>query len=255
MYTTIRPHPLLLPYIDAYWVAVSSRFAQQRILPDTCSDIIFNIGKDAVYPGAGGLIVTPGDAFVVGTMTTFRDTQLPAGGALLGIRFQAGGLAAYTGLPLQLITDQHIPLDEITREWQNSLKSLLEKAATIPQQIRVVEIFLLQRLPVPVIAIQQVLPTIDRIRATNGNIRIAALAAQACMSVRTYERYFLQLTGVSPKTFSRIIRFMAVKQQLKTAADQPLLRLALDNGFYDHAHLTREFSAFTGHSPVSYLQR
>lgn len=255
MYKEFRPHPLLTTYVDAYWVAGGAHFIQQRILPDTCADIIFNISEDIITAADGALKIMPGNAFVVGTMTTFHDTTLDANTYLLGIRFKPGGLGCFTGLPLQLITDDYVPLRDISSGWHVALEPLLLKASGIAAKVKCLEMFLLQRLPGGNIISGKMQHSIALIRQAKGTIAINTLAAQAYMSPRNFERHFLQTAGVSPKTFARIVRFLSVKQQLKTLSNPHLLSLALDNGFYDHAHLTREFRAFAGESPTGYMQR
>lgn len=255
MYKEFRPHPLLATYVDAYWVAGGPHFMQQRILPDTCADIIFNISEDIIAVADGALKIMPGNAFVVGTMTTFHDTAFHANTYLLGIRFKPGGLSGFTGLPLQLITDDHIPLRDISSGWHVALEPLLLKASGITAKVVCLEKFLLQRLPAGNIISGKMQHSIAQIRQSKGAIAVNVLAAQAYMSPRNFERHFLQTTGVSPKTFTRIVRFLSLKQQLKSLSNPHLLSLALDHGFYDHAHLTREFRAFAGESPTGYMQR
>jgi AraC-like DNA-binding protein len=254
MYKEIRPHQLLADYVDAYWVSAVTQFSRQRILPDTCADIIFNISEDIIDVGSGE-IVAPNTAFVVGTMTTFQDSLMPAHTRMLGIRFRPGGLNAFTGLPLQLITDEQLALKEIAGGWHSRLESLLEKEKSLSAKINCLENFLLQRLPVQNISADKIKHSVSLIQQSHGSIPVATLAAEAFMSLRNFERCFLQSVGVSPKKFSRIVRFMEIKQQLKTSSYTHLLSLALDNGFYDHAHLTREFRLFCGDSPTTYLQR
>lgn len=254
MYKEFRPHPLLTAYVDAYWTAGGTQFMQQRILPDTCADIIFNISED-IIAADGGLGILPGNAFVVGTMTTFQDTAFHAGTYLLGIRFKPGGLNAFTGMPLQLITDDQAPLCDVASGWHVELESLLLNTPGIVAKVKCLELFLLQRLPAGNIISGKIQNSIALIRQSKGDVAVSTLAAQAYMSPRNFERHFLQTAGVSPKTFSRIVRFISLKQQLKKLPGTHLLSLALDHGFYDHAHLTREFKAFAGDSPTSFMQR
>lgn len=255
MYKEIRPHPLLAAYVDAYWVSGGIHASSHRILPDTCADIIFNISEDVIAAGNEALKILPGHAFVVGTMTTFRDTAAFPHTWLLGIRFMPGGLSAFTRLPLQLITDDHIHLADISAGWHTLLEPLLLKANTLPEKINRLENFLLQRLPERTINADKMKESIALIRESHGLIAVSTLAAQAYMSPRNFERHFLQTVGVSPKMFARIVRFLRLKQALKTKPNAHLLSLALENGFYDHAHLTKEFKAFSGESPTGFMQR
>ncbi|WP_143308474.1 AraC family transcriptional regulator [Chitinophaga vietnamensis] len=251
MFRTIRPHPALATWVDAFWASAPERLSTNRILPDTCADIIFNAGQHTFNACPEKMRIAPGNAFVAGTMTRFQDLVHRPQCIMIGIRFLPGGLNAFTRLPLQEITDDMVLLRDVTTKWEAKLAPVLSSGKSMEEKIQYIEHFLLQHLPSANVIHQRINATITHIRSTAGTAPIDDLAAMACMSRRHYERCFLQHTGVSPKMFSRTVRFLAVRQQLKQGRHQTLLELALDNGFYDHSHLTREFTAFAGYTPQS----
>ena len=59
--------------------------------------------------------------------------------------------------------------------------------------------------------------------------------------------------GVSPKLFSRLIRFRGAFEALRTGARQS--EVALAAGYADQAHLLREFCAFAGTAPGTCFRR
>ncbi|NIG57541.1 helix-turn-helix domain-containing protein [Chitinophaga sp. Cy-1792] len=254
MYCTITPHQLLQPYIDAYWVSSSAHSGRVRILPDTCADIIINAGTTEIYTGSHARTV-PLEAFVVGTMTSSSETEHAAGSLLIGIRFNAAGLKAFTGLPLQLITDQHASLQDIAPKWQQQLPALLSPEKNLSGKIKSLENLLLQHLPGNNINTSRILYATSLIRNAGGSITTAMLADKTNTGLRNFERQFLDHTGVSAKTFSRIVRFMRLEQLLRKGYTGHLLALALDMGYYDHAHLTHEFRQFAGVSPEQFRHR
>ena len=66
------------------------------------------------------------------------------------------------------------------------------------------------------------------------------------------ERRFLWEVGLTPKRLSRIVRFQRAIDLLRTT-DERWAAVALDCGYYDQAHLNREFRDFAGQSPGQYL--
>ena len=68
-------------------------------------------------------------------------------------------------------------------------------------------------------------------------------------------------TGWSPKPYARLCRFRTAlnllsMSRIRAGVDEPVLsRLALRCGYFDQAHLTREFRAFAGITPGVYLRR
>lgn len=63
-------------------------------------------------------------------------------------------------------------------------------------------------------------------------------------------RLFKQETGLTPNSYVILKRIEKCKALLKTNDD--LLSIAVDTGFYDIAHLCKDFKRFTGVTPLEY---
>ena len=98
-------------------------------------------------------------------------------------------------------------------------------------------------------------PVVDCILAEKGQTTLAQLSEVAGLSARQLERLFLKYVGISPKLLARIARFRHVKTILDNTPDDSLMGIAFDNGYTDHAHLTKEFTAFAGLTPSAYRER
>lgn len=236
MYASFTPPSLLSPYIDAYWVVTTTGPATSRILPDLCADFIFDLHTHTHK--------------VVGTMTTFHDAHVTDHSHILGIRFKPGGMAAFAGLPMQLLTDQHLPGTDLSIPLLRSLQAAIEQNDTLPAMLRAISTCLLRAMPDQHTRIQT---AIDSIRSSHGTLSPTALAAHVNMSPRNFERTFLQHVGTSAKTFSRIVRCLSAKTAMQTQPVSNLLDVAISYGYHDHAHFTKEFSHITGQRPSEYL--
>src|SRR5579875_3879441 len=95
-------HAALAPWVECFWTQADVS-ASIRVLPDTCSDLIFS--------QAEGLQV-------VGTMTSPL-LVAPGNSAFAGIRFRAGMLADFLKIPATELTDRVLPLENILgrTEW------------------------------------------------------------------------------------------------------------------------------------------
>jgi AraC-like DNA-binding protein len=74
------------------------------------------------------------------------------------------------------------------------------------------------------------------------------------LSARRFIELFRREVGVSPKTFCRIVRFQGALQRIAVASSPNFVRLALDCGYYDQAHLIHDFKDFTGLTPTAFLE-
>lgn len=66
-------------------------------------------------------------------------------------------------------------------------------------------------------------------------------------SPRSFRREFGHLVGIGPKRFSRVVRLRRAARRLGAA--RSLATLALEAGFSDQAHMTREFVSLIGLAP------
>lgn len=96
-----------------------------------------------------------------------------------------------------------------------------------------------------------------RLRETAGAVGIAALAEETGWSARHLGTRFRAETGLSPKAAARVFRFDRARRLLvaRHAGGQRdfLSGLAADCGYYDQAHLAREFRDLAGCPPSVWL--
>ena len=91
----------------------------------------------------------------------------------------------------------------------------------------------------------------DRLLATGGRLPVRRLAGEVGWSPRHLTDRFRTETGLGLKEAARVVRFDRVRRQLTPGA--PLATLAAATGYYDQAHLAREFRALAGCSPSRWL--
>ena len=73
------------------------------------------------------------------------------------------------------------------------------------------------------------------------------------------ERYcrerFKNCYGIPPKQYSEIIRFQNTLKTLFSDKCKDLCSLAIEGGYFDQSHLSRDFRRYTNTSPNRYLKR
>ena len=79
------------------------------------------------------------------------------------------------------------------------------------------------------------------------------LASVAKMSLRAFERQFLASFHLTPQKYLRKLRLRIASRAL-ISASEPLSELALDCGFADQSHFTREFRRQFGRTPRDYRE-
>ena len=97
----------------------------------------------------------------------------------------------------------------------------------------------------------------DRLAAApDPLVRAAATGAQRTalgIGDRQLRRRFADAVGYGPKTLERVLRFQRFLALAAREAAPDLARLALEAGYADQAHLTRECSRLAGLPPAALL--
>lgn len=219
-YRETDPCRQLAPYVRCIWTLSSPvPHEPQIIVPDGCPELIFHLGDQFLrYFEAGKAEIQP-LAFAVGQMERAIVIQPTGRVDLLGVRFHPAGLSAFTRIPQHELTGRMVTCEEL---WGPAAsRRLLEDPAGH------LESFLLERL----------LPRRD-------------LVLQ--QSDRQQRRRFQELVGLSPKRLQRIQRLQLAMSQL---GQRDLAAVALEAGYFDQPHFTREFREFTGQTPSQYLRQ
>jgi AraC-like DNA-binding protein len=94
-----------------------------------------------------------------------------------------------------------------------------------------------------------------RLVKTGGRAPIGGLADEVGWSRRHLIARFKQQVGLPPKTMARIIRFARLVRMIDAAGPVRWERLANECGYYDQAHLNRDFREFAGTTPTDFLAR
>jgi AraC-like DNA-binding protein len=87
-----------------------------------------------------------------------------------------------------------------------------------------------------------------RLVETSGRISVMSLVRELGCTRKHLAERFREQVGVSPKTLARVLRFERAVQAARRNG-RPLAEIAADCGYYDQAHLNREFRDLAGATP------
>lgn len=239
-YNQFNPHPALADYIDAYWTVAAdgNELKTEKILPDGCVDIIFNLGADCKTDNSSFTMHNE-KVYLIGTMTRFKETNINPETNLLGIRFKPAAFSAfYKFNSLHEVTDQ-------TVEFEKTLSPDLQKI--IQYSTAYLNHFFLNKLSKPK---HNLIPVIADIQNHKGQLNVNKLAQRHFTTKRQLERSFKQHVGIGPKEFINFVRYQFTLSVIKNrASNRSLLDIAFECGYYDHSHLTNEVKRYTGVAP------
>lgn len=222
--------------------------APERLLPDGCIELILNFGALFREYQEGGRCDLQPSRFVVGQMTRPVLVEPTGPVQLLGIRFTPGGALPFLSFPPVELTNSIVPLDDISVSLDRLLSERIDEARTPREKVRIVEALLIKRMNAREERGVSLRDAISEIVSSGGQISMDRLAGELGISGRQLERRFLNEVGLGPKLLCRILRFQQVFRAVERS-DRNWAKIAADCGYYDQAHLIRDFRQFAGQTP------
>ena len=178
-----------------------------------------------------------------------------------GIQLALDPLSARTllGVPAGELARTVIPADALLGRASGRLREQLGAAATWPERFAVIDRLLPQLARDYGAAPPEVARAWRLLLGTGGRIPIAALAREVGWSERHLSGRFRTEIGLTPKAAARVIRFdrarrlLAPPPRFAPSASTRLADLAADCGYFDQAHLAREFRSLAGCAPTEWV--
>lgn len=243
----IFPPPHLSNIIKHFLIIESDypELMEHHFFPDGNSGMVFHYGDPFVqHP----------ESFIYGQVNKFRRIQSVGKIGMLVLVFQPHGSHLLLGIPAIELSDEIRSLSDFWGAEAGALEDQVLHAADNAERIEILESFLTKKLnhfldPDPVIQ-----KSLELIYTHHGLTPIHELNKILQVSERQLERKFRENIGISPKNFSNVIRLQFFLRLFRTKPPQKsLTEIGYESGYYDQAHLIREFRKSVGLSPGQYI--
>jgi len=193
-------------------------------------------------------------AVVVGPQT-FRRVDLILSGRVevFTVHFRPTGLHQLLRAPMDGLTDLAVEAEHLfARQEIDDLHQRLLAAGSLAHRAAIMNAALLRRLEP---ARHDIFAAAaDRLHATHGAAPLGDLAAESGLSPRQFRRAFKARVGVSPKLYSRILRLNAALEAKRARPAITWTEIAHQFGWFDQAHLDKDFVDLAGASPVDFFR-
>jgi len=248
-YRELKPTGAAAQFVKCFWMLEerSTTPSTQRILPDGRCELILNLAEPFEALTARGWESQP-QAFVVGQITKPMMLRTRGAAKAIGIRFQPDGASALLKIPADELTDEQVSLTDLSRVLTEQLECLRDSESPILERLDQLISNPAAQVPLD----RQIAYAASEFQRSSGTIAISEMARQLGLSARQLERRFKAAVGVSPKLFCRMQRFQRVFRAMESNVFD-WVSVAIDCGYYDQAHLIRDFQQFAGCAPTSLL--
>jgi AraC-like DNA-binding protein len=203
-----------------------------------------------IFEGEAGTDVQRLGAFVVGNQS--HSSMTGVGGHQLGVQVELSPAGALELLgDVEAYNDAVVPLDEALGADGPRLLERLAAVPSWPERLDLLDEWFSGR------DTRALSPEVVWLRrqlvASKGSARVEPLMDETGWSRRHVTERFRRQLGITPKAYARIQRFQHATALLMDEREKRTLAdVAMDAGYYDQSHLTRDFAALAGMTPGTY---
>lgn len=236
-YCEIAPCKALKPYIRCFWGTENPIVLNQNeefhglVIPDTCMDIIFKINYTRNRYDECFCIVDE-HSYQSGVKITDDLT------ATFAIRFYAWSAILFCEQDFK--NNKQFSVGDFSRKLKADLEPFLFDVPTLQGKVELAEKFLFKRLNKNRIN-HNLLNSIYYMIDNCGREKIRDVCSYSAISEKQLERLFDYNMGVSPKTFSSLIRYQLLWQDMILSKNYNALDAVEKYGYTDQAHLLNDF--------------
>jgi AraC-like DNA-binding protein len=238
----LRPH--VLGYLG-YHERTAAGFRRLEV-PSGEVHVIVSFGPEVRVPA-------PVRSFVAAPHS--RHAIVESDGEQHGVELRLTPLGAHMllGMPMHELADLVVPLEAALGRTGAELPERLSEAPTWEARFAVLDRLLARRLEAARAPAAGVEHAWWRLVGTHGATPVERLAEEVGWSRRHLFARFREHTGLPPKVFARILRFQRAAALMARPDGPSLCEIALDCGYYDQAHLNRDFREFAGRTPTELM--
>lgn len=212
------------------------------VIPDGCMDILFCCNKQKFF------------ANMCGSVIQSRVINLHADSEYFGVRFLPNQEMIHSNYTIKEIVDTEVPLMDMFSIRNEAIEKLIyakrfQERICLFKELIGYSIF---RTDVSVNTIRQAL---NKIYDSKGNIHMNQLAKDIGYSTRYIRKQFEEYIGISPKLFSKIVRYQSSLNMLIKMKNFTVWDVINENGYYDQAHLINEFKNFGHLTPNEFVEK
>jgi AraC-like DNA-binding protein len=251
-YAEYAPAPRHAAIVECYWfLEGNGAGVPDTIVPDGRVEVIFHYGAPFRRHHTDGTVETQPRAILAGQMLSPIALSHTGLASVAAIRLRPAAVHSVIRCHAAEITSRVLDLEDVMPGSGRRVPELLAEADDDRARIAILDGWLARAVRT------QPRPDVDAavqlILATGGAGQLRGIASRAGLSLRHLERRFAHDVGLQPKVFARIVRLQTALRAIASGAS--LGDAALACGYFDQAHMTRDFTRLADMSPAAWRRQ
>jgi AraC-like DNA-binding protein len=254
-YREFAASPALQPYIDCFWTQEGSLAEGQiyRCIPSGNTDIIIGTSEGEEWLLCDDQWQQIPRSFVTGIWTKPAVLKVRERMEWFGIRFKPEVFLHLFNQPFREMENVTLDVRSVLGRSMGELAERIAGAGTTEQRIALAENYFAQRLKNDMPGQVYFSNALRLIRQFGGRVSTEELSKKVFVCERQLQRAFRENFGISPKTYSRLVRFNRASTLLKKPGRLNWADVTYSCGYADQAHFIRDFKAFSGSNPTALI--
>jgi AraC-like DNA-binding protein len=252
------PGPPLSRYVTVLWHCEEyvAPHTFERVLPSGTLQLLLPLtdeplrAYDNQYIGRYESFRGP---LVCGARSEFAVVDSTSQGSMMGVQFKAGGALPLLTFRVGELHNQYLSLDAAWGKRAGELHHRLLEARSAKARFQILEAELLQRLYEAAEQPASIRYALAAFDVAPHDRAIGDVCEAVGLSARRFIEVFSDHVGLTPKRYCRVRRFQAALRLMAGQTEVDWAQVALACGYFDQAHFNRDFRAFAGVTPTTYL--
>lgn len=169
------------------------------------------------------------------------------------INFLKGRAYPFVEMPMHELTDYVVDGELVmTREILN-LRERLLAAVSVGNKFQYAEQYLMKIFGPKLMVNPFIEYSVNHLLNSPTGMTLEQLALKVGFSQKHFIKIFKEHVGLTPKGFLKVMRFQKAIQEIELSREVNWNTIAYESGYYDQAHFSNDFKAFSGFTPQQYL--
>ncbi len=243
VFAEAAPSPALRPYVTRL-VAYRERYAAPLTRAEAAiPGAVLVLGFGASMEVAGERLTS----FAGGLADRFTVTRVTGQAEGVEVFLTPFGARRLYDVPMRHVTNVTLPVEDLLGPWARTAVARMAEISSWSGRLALADRLLTERVldgPEPDPRVRWAWA---RLLRTGGDLGVSSLAGSLGWSHRHLVARFHDQVGLTPKAAARVIRFGRAAHRLRAGAT--IAQVAAECGFYDQAHMNREFRTLGDTTP------
>jgi AraC-like DNA-binding protein len=259
-YRETKPGKFLLNHVESFWEIntdiQSDNFMQLPVVPEAVFDILFVTKPFFIY----NFRYRNYSKFYQGVYFTGLRTEsisflLEDETNIFGIRLKPFSLSKISRIPLCNFKNSIVRIGDIFKNTDRKELNIIINGKDFREKTEYAKKFVTQLVEKQQDLDHTLRDELNYIMDSFGNIKIFSLCSDFCTNKTSLRNYYLRSVGLLPKELAKIWRMNYFLMLRMENSSENLTTSGLDAGYFDQAHLIKDFKTFFFSSPLQFINK